>query len=86
MVGERRQEVDAVDLPVVEVELGVFLAPDKMIAQVNTAAATTTTAKTKAKRRRPTCFRRRRSLRELGVRYRCDSGFMRVWKKSGEDD
>lgn len=73
--------VDAVERPVVELELGAFLVPGKMIAQVKTAAATTTMATARAKRRRPTCLRRWRSLRELGVRYRCDSGFMSLWRK-----
>jgi hypothetical protein len=59
------------------------LAPGRIIAHAATAAATimTTTIKTKPHRR--AFLRRRRSLRELGVRYRPGSGVMILLERSG---
>jgi hypothetical protein len=68
-------EVGAPDLTVeVVVDVADPLIPGKKIAHAATAAAITTMTTIKIKPRRRACFRRRRSLRELGVRYRPGSG------------
>ena len=60
----------------VVVDVTGVLAPGKMITQATTAAARIMTTMIAAQRRRRTCFRRRRSLWELGVRYRPGCGVM----------
>jgi hypothetical protein len=61
------------------------LAPGKMNAQVATAAARRMTIMITAQRRRRARFRRRRSLWELGERYRPGSSVMILLERSGED-
>ena len=58
----------------VVVDVAVLPRPGKKIAHAATAAASAMMTMVKIKPRWRACFRRRRSLRELGVRYRPGSG------------
>jgi hypothetical protein len=61
------------------------LVPGKMIAQVTTPTARIMTIMIRVQLRRRARFRRRRSLWELGVRYRPGSRVMILLERSGEN-